>query len=344
MQPFTHPFLLAALSALPVLSVLAWFASRRRQRALVALGGLAVGAVLLRRRPSRLRAFVLWLGLVCLAVGMAGPRWGRDWSQSAAPGRDLVVVVDLSRSMYAEAPSRVELAQKSLLDLAATLRQRGGHRVGLVVFAGRARLACPLTHDLDHFRDSVEALDVSSPDPDLGAGTRIGAGLSLAVKTHAESLTPAQEAGSGRSRSARDIILLSDGDDPARDGEWRTGIELAHRERIPIHCVALGDAVGPHRIPNGAGWLTYNDKEVLTRREDAPLQEIARRTNGRLIRAGARRALLGDEYLDLAGRAGDEDSPDALPVYRQRHRWFLLPCFVLLALTLVLPEVRGRMR
>ena len=38
---------------------------------------------------SRLGGFIVWLGLVCLAAGMAGPRWGRDWSQSAAPGRDV---------------------------------------------------------------------------------------------------------------------------------------------------------------------------------------------------------------------------------------------------------------
>jgi Ca-activated chloride channel family protein len=329
---FSHPLLLAGLSALPVLSVLAVLAARRRQRALVALGGLALGAVLLRRRPSRLRALLQWLGLVLLAVGMAGPRWGRDWSQSAAPGRDLVVVVDLSRSMYAEAPSRVELARMALFDLAHTLRERGGHRVSLVVFAGKPRLVCPLTHDLDHFRDSVEAIDVAVPDPDLGSGTRIGSALALAVDTH-----------EGRSRAARDILLLSDGDDPARDGEWRAGADRARAEGIPVHCVALGDAAEPHGIRISGGWLMHDGKEVQTRREDAPLREIARRTNGQLILAGNQRLPLGEHYLALAAAsAGDEDSPDALPVYRQRQAWFLTPAFVLLALTLLIPETRAR--
>jgi Ca-activated chloride channel family protein len=337
MSSFSHPLLLFALAILPVLSLLAWFAARRRQRALVSMGGLVSAAVLLRRKPARLRGLILWLGLVCLAVGMAGPRWGRDWSQSAAPGRDLVVVVDQSRSMYAEAPSRIELARTALLDLASALRQRGGHRVALVVFAGRPRLACPLTHDVDHFRDCVEAIDLETPDSELGPGTRIGAALALAVETHA---------GSGRSRAARDILLLSDGDDPARDGEWRTtGIDSALREGIPVSVIALGDSAQAHRIPDGSGWLKYNDKEVLTRREDAPLREIARATKGQLIPAGNRPVALGEHYFALAAaRAADEDSPDVLPVYRQRQVWFLLPAFVLLGLTLILPETRGRMR
>jgi Ca-activated chloride channel family protein len=329
MTLFTHPTLLLALSALPVLSVLAVLAARRRQRNLIAMGGLVTGVVLARLRPSRLRGLVLWLGLTSLAIGMAGPRWGRDWSQSAAPGRDLVVVLDLSRSMYAEAPSRLERARTALLDLADSMRRRGGHRVALVVFAGQARLACPLTHDLDHFRDRVLTIDLAGPDPALGAGTRIGAGLVLAVETF-----------DGRSRKARDVLLLSDGDDPARDGEYRRGIERARVEGINVHCVGLGDSNEGHHIPDGKGWLVFGTKEVETRLEEAPLREIARRTGGEYIRAGIQRVALGDRYLALASRAGDEDSPERLPAYRQRQGWFLLPAFAFLALTLLIPDRR----
>ena len=329
MTLFTHPTLLLALSALPLLSVLAVLAARRRQRNLIAMGGLVTGVVLARQRPSRLRGLVLWLGLTCLAIGMAGPRWGRDWSQSAAPGRDLVVVLDLSRSMYAEAPSRLERARNALLDLAGALRRRGGHRVGLVVFAGQARLACPLTHDVDHFRDRVGSIDLTSPEPNLGAGTRLGAGLVLAIETF-----------DGRSRQARDLLLLSDGDDPARDGEYRRGIERARVEGLAVRCIGLGDSSEGHRIPDGKGWLVFGTREVETRLEEAPLREIARRTGGEYIRAGTQRLALGDWYLSLASRSGDEDSPESLPVYRQRQSWFLLPAFAFLSLALLIPDRR----
>jgi Ca-activated chloride channel family protein len=322
---FTHPGLLFALLALPAVSVLTWLSARRRQRDLVAVAGLVGAVVLSRRRPSWLSRLCVSLGLTCLAFGMAGPRWGRDWGQSAAPGRDLVVALDLSRSMFAEAPSRLERACAGLDDLAETLRRRGGQRVALVVFAGKPRLLCPLTHDLDHFREAVEALDKEVPDPALGGGTRIGAALAAALAAF-----------DGRSAAARDVLLLSDGDDPARDGEWRQAAESARAEGVPVHCVGVGDPNEGHPIRVGDGWLTHEGREVRTRLEEAPLRAIAQRSGGGLLLAGARPLALGEHYLALA-RGHEEDSPDAIAVQKQRYQWFLVPAFALLALTLLLP-------
>src|SRR5207237_2309864 len=133
------------------------------------------------------------LALLVLVVGIAGPQWGRDWDQSTAPGRDLVVVVDLSRSMLAQdvLPNRLERAKKALEDLSQAVQQRGGHRLALVGFAARARVICPLTHDYDHFRAALAELDAANPHPDLRpsaaeavSGTRIGLALATAVEVH----------------------------------------------------------------------------------------------------------------------------------------------------------------
>lgn len=328
---FTHPGLLLALLSLPLLSILTFLAARRRQRALSQMAGLIGSVILSRRKPSFLARLCVSLGLTALALGMAGPRWGRDWSLSAAPGRDLILVIDVSRSMYAEAPSRIDRACRAVLDLTDALRSRGGQRVGLVLFAGKPRLVCPLTHDLDHVRECVEAIDPGTPDATLGSGTRIGAALSLAVESF-----------DGRSAQARDIILLSDGDDPAFDGEWQGGRNRARAEGIPVHVVAVGDVNEGHRIPTGSGWLAHDGVEVRTRRQDAALRGIALPTGGQLYTAEAKTFPLGDAYLSLRAGAVGEESPDALPLLRQRQGWFLLPAFVLLCLSLLLaPRGRG---
>ena len=328
---FSHPWFLAALALLPALWVASMFSSSRRTRLLAAMSGPVTGGALARTRPGRLPRLCGSLGLILLAVGAAGPRWGRDWSQSAARGRDLVVVVDCSRSMFAEAPSRLERAKESLSSLADTLRRRGGHRLALVAFAGTARLDCPLTHDLDHFSECVTAIDVVVPDSTLGQGTRIGAGIALAVESF-----------SGRSQAARDILLLSDGDDPARDGEYRTGLALARSEGVPVHVVGIGDADEPRRVPDGNGWLKFEGRDVTTRLEDAPLREIARRTGARLWLPGTLAFDLGEHYLALGATGADEDSPDSLPVLHQRQQWFLLPALAFLSLALVVPEWRAK--
>ncbi len=344
---FAHPWLLLTLAGcFPLLIGLLLWSSARRQRALLQLGPrLARLDALPRPRGwMRLRRLCLALGLLLLGLGLAGPQWGRDWGQSAAPGRDLMVVVDCSRSMLAETPSRLERAQAALLDLVRTVQKQGGHRLGLVVFAGKAKLLCPLTHDYDHFRSTLSSLESQPFNPDLGpgannggapedSGTRIGLGLHEAIRFQ------------GKHLAARDILLLSDGDDPARDGEWQYGIDEAREQGIPVSVVGLGDPDDASPIRIGGETQKHEGKEVRTRLEEAPLRKVAQETGGTYVPARTRALPLGEVYLNLvASQARREQSEDVLPVYRQRYPLFLLPAFALLLLTLVLPEQGGKGR
>src|SRR5207237_684860 len=78
-------------------------------------------------------------------------------------------------------------AKEALAAFAAAVQARGGHRLALVAFAGRAAVVCPLTHDYDHFRTALAALNADPPPPsvrsagDSVSGTRLGAGLRAAV-------------------------------------------------------------------------------------------------------------------------------------------------------------------
>jgi Ca-activated chloride channel family protein len=346
-RTFAHPVLVWFLALLPLLGALGVWSTRKRRRALARLGNVATLETLPAGRRRWLRGACLLLGLTCLVFGAAGPQWGRDWEQSAAPGRDLVVALDCSRSMFAEVPSRLERARAMLLDLSRAVEKRGGHRLALVLFAGRARLACPLTHDYDHFRDTVNAINTQAPDPDLepgpgaASGTRIGLGLAEAVAAH----DPAP-----RAAGARDILLLSDGDDPAHDGEWQRGADLARAEGISVHTVGIGDPDRASPIPEPGPdgktrWLVYNGREVRTRLEEAPLRAIADRTHGTAIFPGTLALPLGEHYLDLVARQPErEGSEDALPVYRQHPAWLLVPAFVLLALGMIVTDRTRRCR
>lgn len=332
---FAQPWALLLLAVLPaVMSLLLWNAERRR-RALARLGSvLAIESLLtVRRGLGALRALTLLLGLLLLVLGVAGPQWGRDRDQTAAPGRDLLVVLDCSRSMYAENPSRFQRARKALVDLTDELQKRGGHRVGLVVFAARAELACPLTHDYDHFRATLDDLDPVMLPSELGpgkasqsglpekSGTRIGEALTVAVAAHDE-----------RFSSATDILLLSDGDDPAKDNEWLIGVAEAKQHNIPVYVVGVGD-------PNEASTLQIGDQTVQTRLTEEPLKQIALETNGKYIPAHTRSVPLGKIYLEtIATQPLREASIDALPLYRPRYVWVLLPALALLVVAVALPD------
>ena len=332
----TSPALLLTLLALPVGSAFMLFAYFRRRTLMARLGNslLARKCVLVCQRRRRWKSLCILTSLSLLALASAGPRWGLDKSAQHRKGRDVILVLDLSRSMNAEQPSRRELAVRALRHLAETFEEHGGNRVALIAFASRPELLFPLTQDCDHLRHVLAQVD-SADGPNLAteepiSGTRIGAALKLAV----ESCDP--------QRSNRPIIvLLSDGDDPANDDEWQQGVQAATDKKIRIHTVGIGDPDKDDTIPAGNDVLLYNGKPVRTRLQEKCLRDIAHATDGVYIPAHTQSLPLGSlvEHLLDADELRDEVPIDALlPVYQLRYTWFLCPAVLLLMLTLLLNE------
>ena len=179
---------------------LAW-AWRRRQSALRLfirsrlMDELTVG---LSRRRQLLKAVVWALGLACVLFALGRPLWGYGEAMAQATGRDIVVCVDVSRSMMATdaAPSRLARAKLACYDL---LSVATSDRIGLVAFAGSAFLQCPLALDSEAFRQNVAALDTDSiPEQ----GTALAAALDEAV-----------QAFSTDSGTRKAVILITDGED-----------------------------------------------------------------------------------------------------------------------------------
>jgi Ca-activated chloride channel family protein len=332
---FAQPLVLAVLAALPLLGLLGMWSAWRRRRALALLANLAA-VQQLRQGGRALRAargLCLTLGLALLAVGSAGPQWDRE-PELTAQGRDLVVVLDCSRSMLAERPSRLERARRALVDLAESLKRRGGCRVALVAFAARAELQCPLTHDYDHFREALDSIGDLPDELDLGpvsgdvSGTRFGAGIDAALALR-----------DPRFPGACDILLLSDGDDPARDRSWEAAASRARAHGAPVHTVGLGDPDRDSELSKEL--LRSGEKPFPTRLQEAPLREIAQATQGDYIAARTDLLPLGRVYERLiVPRPLREDSDDALLGYRQQYPWFLVPAFLLLAAAVALREGR----
>jgi Ca-activated chloride channel family protein len=270
-----------------------------------------------------------------LVVGIAGPEWGQEPAPPAMQGSDIVVVLDMSRSMLAQdvlgqsSPNRFGKAVDAATDLANAVERRGRHRLALVAFASRARLVCPLTHDCDHFREVLSQLKIGDPLLEIGpqaqsptSGTRIGEGLLKAV------------AACDTTEQARSqILLLSDGDDPVQDGEWQEGAAAAALAGVGVWTVGLGDPERGSRIPVGEDrYLTAVGKPVLTRLEEQPLAEIARRTGGAYIPARTDSFSMDEVFLPRLEASGtQEKGDDALVVPVARYGAFFGVAFILLA-------------
>jgi Ca-activated chloride channel family protein len=341
---FARPDLLWLLLLLPLLALANRYAAARRRRAVAEVGRPAAVAGLQTHpvRRNRWLGIAYPLGWLALVLGLAGPRWGKSDESGVAVGRDLVVVVDLSRSMLAadmasgEHTTRWEAAKAGLRDLMAAVSRRGGHRVALVVFAARPQLVCPLTTDYDHVRAKVEELDGRYPppetrpgaDPTIASGTRIGAALAAAVAAH-----------DNRFPGHQDVILISDGDDPADDREWARGADAARRAKVPVHAFGLGDPDQPSLIYLGDQPLEAPLKEdepadlVRTRLHEDVLRQVAAETRGEYVAARRELPRLGEFFRSRIEPLPPRDvSDDSVPQPKERYAWFLAPALALFAL------------
>src|SRR5437899_2197966 len=100
---FATPALLWTLAALPVaLAFLIFgFVRRKQLTARLASPHLLRKSVHIRPRTRRWRAIWIVTALGLTALASAGPRWGLDRAAQFRKGRDVIIVLDLSRSMFA---------------------------------------------------------------------------------------------------------------------------------------------------------------------------------------------------------------------------------------------------
>lgn len=317
------------LLLLPLLGLLNRWAARRRKRAVATIGRpAAVAGQLTHPRPRQ-----KWLGLayplawLLLVFGIAGPRWGQSDEPGVAVGRDLVIVIDLSRTMLAsdmsdpQVKTRWEAARAGALDLLRAVARRGGHRVAVIVFAAQPKVLCPLTTDYEHVRTVLEDIDGEYPppeirpgaDPEAPSGTRIGAALVAAVKAHDHEFAGSQ-----------DIVLISDGDDPANDAEWISGASAAAAAKIPVHTVGVGSLAPPTPV------VIANEPLFSTSLQEKPLEQIKSETGGQYVAARRDTPALGEFF-----RTRVEPNPsrvytgDQVPQLKERYAWFLAPALVL---------------
>jgi Ca-activated chloride channel family protein len=295
----------------------------------------------LSRRLQLVRTGLVVLAAGLLGVVLLGPQWGYTVIETPSPsGRDVFFILDVSRSMLAQdvAPSRLSRAKADIRDLAAGLERAGGHRVGLITFAERAAVLCPLTSDYRCFEEELgrASLETLRLRGDTGAddGTQIGAALLRAA-----------QAIDKRMAAYTDVVLVSDGDDMA-PATVDAAKELA-KLGVVVHTVGLGDPVNGALIPvrgvdGRTTHLRYKGELVHTKLEEPVLRAVAEQTGGRYIGAGTGYVALDGELGPvLAGKEGRERGPqEQSRVGIHRFQWFLAPALGLLLLELILGERR----
>lgn len=325
---------------LVLLAPLAWgLLSRgaaRRERALSKLLGTRAAAHDQRNpQAERIRRGLFCGGLLFAALATMRPSLGEEALPVGQDGIDVVVCVDVSRSMLAGdvQPSRLSRAQEELRALA---RRARGDRFALVAFAGEARLISPLTTDLGSFVDL--ARDLTPSTVELG-GTDLQAALSSAF----DALPEVPDS------PPRAILLITDGED--HGGRGLATAELLRDQGLSVHCFGLGTERGsriavPTRGADGRlseRFLRSNGDEVVTTLDASGLHKIAASTGGGYADLDTSRQPLVTLYEDsirpTARRAARDETN---PTLRDRFQWPLGIALLLLLIELLFVPRTGR--
>ncbi|MHC4621668.1 MAG: VWA domain-containing protein, partial [Planctomycetota bacterium] len=197
------------------------------------------------------------------------PKWNPQAQRIIRKGRDVVILLDTSRSMLAEdiKPNRLEHSKIAIGDL---LERLEGDRMAIITFAGNPVTKCPLTQDYAFVR--MVLADISTESTSRG-GTMLGDAIRKA----------ADEVFDKQSREYKDIILITDGEDHGSFAEQAA--EKAAAEGIRIIAVGLGDEDEGSRIPitgpNGEKtFLKYKGEEVWSKLDGDLLRKIVYATAG----------------------------------------------------------------
>lgn len=325
---FARPALLWLAVVLPTiiaLAIVGYF--RRRRRVAHLLGDVGLVA---RLGAAGLDAFPTWrlllLAPAALLIGLAaaGPQWGTRVVETHGRSLDLVLVLDVSKSMLARdiEPNRLE---RQRLFVSRLLREFTGDRIGLVAFAGRAYTLSPLTTDHSALQLYVDALDP-------GIVSQGGSSLAAAIE---QGIDLAR--GQSAAHRERVIILVSDGEALEARDAVRAALQRAASYGIVVHAVGIGtDAGAPVPEIDPAGYTVGFKRDpdtgeiVISRLGEELLREIAGSTGGLYVRgdrAGATNALL-DRIRGLE-RTATEGGTRAVP--HERFGWFIALALALIA-------------
>ncbi|MCK5703445.1 MAG: VWA domain-containing protein [Cyclobacteriaceae bacterium] len=317
-QNFTweYNFFLMFLLAIPVLYILRWlFNIRLKQKLTIALpeGKIKSDFIsILRIIPDILFAMMIALLIVVLARPQTSNEKVEQWTE----GIDIMLVVDISRSMTIQdfRPNRLEAAKKVAKNFIAGRFQ---DRIGIVIFSGDAYSLAPLTTDYKLLNSYIDEINFDKIE---ASGTAIGSALAVATNRMRES-----------DSKSKVIILLSDGDNTAGNIDLITAAEISYAYDIKIYTIGIGKE---GKVPTGKnvfGQTVYS----LNTLDETTLRRIAEIGEGHFYRASDNRALEDVfKLIDRYEKAEIKENrfKDTTDYYQVYLKWAILIFLIWIAL------------
>jgi len=277
-----------------------------------------------------LNKYFLKTCLLSISVGLIffaflQPQWGKKEIKTSQEGRDLLIALDISRSMLAKdlVPNRLEFTKLKIRNL---LKKLDFERVGLILFSGSAFLQCPLTADYAAFLMFLNQVDVET----IASGTTsIGCALLKSIEVFSTS-----------DRKNRLVVIATDGEDFSLD--LQKARTRAQQERITLFALGAGTLDGaPVPILDNAGKIVGHEVDekgniILTRLNEKMLESVCTDLGGKYFRATYDDSDI-NRLVDLIhGYEKEKFEERKISYYHDQYPWLLGTAFLMLLLEWIL--------
>lgn len=270
-----------------------------------------------------IKIVMLILTYFFLIIALARPQWDKETQIVRKEGIDLVICIDVSKSMEATdlKPSRLERA-KSHINM--FVNELNGDRVGIVAFAGKSMVLCPLTDDYQAVKLFVSTLDTETIK---AYGTNIGSALEKANK-----LFP-------KNTKNKIIILISDGEDLSK-----TGLDSAKKigkKGVNLFTIGIGSIDGsPIQLSNTMGESEYAKDDsgniIISKMDVETLSKMSQSANGKFYPITPQQTEINDILHQITGNEKHLIATKQYSKFKEQYHFFVILALISLLIDLLI--------
>jgi len=331
---FGHPEYLYALLAVILFVGFYLLNALSRKKALRTFGELPIISSLMpdvARWRRNTKFILITLAYIFLIIGISDPEIGSRLDQVKRKGVELVIALDVSNSMMAEDvyPNRLTAAKMAIEKLVDKL---SNDKIGLIVFAGDAYTQLPLTADYVSAKMFLESISTASVPVQ---GTAIGKAIETGIRSF-----------STENEQNKVLVIISDGENHEDNAEEMAA--EAAKKGIVIHTIGMGQPQGaPIPIIGKFGKKDFktdrNGTIVITKTNDALMQQIASAGNGIYVRATNSLTVLNEIFDRINKMNQKEIESQIFSDYDHQYQYFIAMSILLLLVEFSIIERKNKL-
>lgn len=259
-----------------------------------------------------------------LIISLLGPSFGSAKKEVKSVGKDIMICVDLSKSMDAFdiQPTRIE---KIKFELKRLVQAFNSDRIGIIIFSSEAFMQCPLTFDQNALNLFIETMN-SSLVP--GGGTDFAPPLRMALSKLEDDKAPIAQT------KSKIIVLISDGEDFGEDTPEVTS--LIEDKGVKLFTLGVGTQKGGNIYTSNGLKLDRSGTVVTTKLKPEALKDLADKTGGQYFEINESKNDVARMINAISKIEGEFRDARFVDTSANKYFYFLAAAFLLLALDVLI--------